>query len=410
MNFRGHIFYPQHNLFYQLVFPFAQVNKRFQTVYNFILKIIWNELISGKKIESEAVSLVFFVIFCVLSFIVFYLQDYRQIIILFFLILWYIDGAIAHRYYRKFKNKFPISLESDRKQLIIKNNFAADQVIESQVDIDAVRSVSIRPKFLYSKGFKQNIGTVWQVILNINNGRELLVDEQFKSDRAVNRAFQQAKLITSQLEIPMIFNYSEGNCTDASQPLTFDDNFYVDRLQINRKPNRVHIYLKWKLTDTWQFLGEVIAQAGFLLFVIISTGFMVKFGSFLQEIYQFYWQKDFNFNFDFKNLLTFQQQADYFMILFAMTIILIEGIRKSQTQHIYIEKNILRYKINRLEKARLNLTQLEAILFLPVPTPMVLVLTENEAMTINHLPSLDTYREMVEKIEAAITISPNKTH
>ena len=410
MNFRGHIFYPQHNLFYQLVFPFAQVNKRFQTVYNFILKIIWNELISGKKIESEAVSLVFFVIFCVLSFIVFYLQDYRQIIILFFLILWYIDGAIAHRYYRQFKNKFPISLESDRKQLIIKNNFAADQVIESQVDIDAVRSVSIRPKFLYSKGFKQNIGTVWQVILNINNGRELLVDEQFKSDRAVNRAFQQAKLITSQLEIPMIFNYSEGNCTDASQPLTFDDNFYVDRLQINRKPNRVHIYLKWKLTDTWQFLGEVIAQAGFLLFVIISTGFMVKFGSFLQEIYQFYWQKDFNFNFDFKNLLTFQQQADYFMILFAITIILIEGIRKSQTQHIYIEKNILRYKINRSEKARLNLNQLEAILFLPVPTPMVLVLTENEAMTINHLPSLDTYREMVEKIEAAITISPNKTH
>lgn len=408
MNFRGHIFYPQHNLFYQLVFPFAQVNKRFQTVYNFILKIIWNELISGKKIESEAVSLVFFVIFCVLSFIVFYLQDYRQIIILFFLILWYIDGAIAHRYYRQFKNKFPISLESDRKQLIIKNNFAANQVIESQVDIDAVRSVSIRPKFLYSKGFKQNIGTVWQVILNINNGREFLVDEQFKSDRAVNRAFQQAKLITSQLEIPMIFNYSEGNCTDASQPLTFDNNFYVDRLQINRKPNRVHIYLKWKLTDTWQFLGEVIAQAGFLLFVIISTGFMVKFGSFLQEIYQFYWQKDFNF--DFKNLLTFQQQADYFIILFAITIILIEGIRKSQTQHIYIEKNILRYKINRSEKARLNLTQLEAILFLPVPTPMVLVLTENEAMTINHLPSLDTYREMVEKIEAAITISPNNTH
>ena len=408
MNFRGHIFYPQHNLFYQLVFPFAQVNKRFQTVYNFILKIIWNELISGKKIESEAVSLVFFVIFCVLSFIVFYLQDYRQIIILFFLILWYIDGAIAHRYYRQFKNKFPISLESDRKQLIIKNNFAANQVIESQVDIDAVRSVSIRPKFLYSKGFKQNIGTVWQVILNINNGRELLVDEQFKSDRAVNRAFQQAKLITSQLEIPMIFNYSEGNCTDASQPLTFDDNFYVDRLQINRKPNRVHIYLKWKLTDTWQFLGEVIAQAGFLLFVIISTGFMVKFGSFLQEIYQFYWQKDFNF--DLKNLLIFQQQADYFIILFAITIILIEGIRKSQTQHIYIEKNILRYKINRSEKARLNLTQLEAILFLPVPTPMVLVLTENEAMTINHLPSLDTYREMVEKIEAAITISPNNTH
>lgn len=410
MNFRGHIFYPQHNLFYQLVFPFAQVNKRFQTVYNFILKIIWNELISGKKIESEAVSLVFFVIFCVLSFIVFYLQDYRQIIILFFLILWYIDGAIAHRYYRQFKNKFPISLESDRKQLIIKNNFAANQVIESQVDIDAVRSVSIRPKFLYSKGFKQNIGTVWQVILNINNGREFLVDEQFKSDRAVNRAFQQAKLITSQLEIPMIFNYSEGNCTDASQPLTFDDNFYVDRLQINRKPNRVHIYLKWKLTDTWQFLGEVIAQAGFLLFVIISTGFMVKFGSFLQEIYQFYWQKDFNFNFDFKNLLTFQQQADYFMILFAITIILIEGIRKSQTQHIYIEKNILRYKINRSEKARLNLTQLEAILFLSVPAPMMLVLTENEAMTINHLPSLDTYREMVEKIEAAITISPNNTH
>jgi len=86
MYFSGSVYRSQHTLFSRLIFPFAQVKKLLQRVYDFILQSIWTELISGKTIENEVANLVLFFIFCLFSIAFFHLQAYRRIILILFLV------------------------------------------------------------------------------------------------------------------------------------------------------------------------------------------------------------------------------------------------------------------------------------------------------------------------------------
>jgi hypothetical protein len=82
MNVRGSVYYPQHALFSRLVLPLKKKKKIFHQVYHFILQTVWQELISGKTIESELANLVLFAIFCVFSLLIFYFQVSHQIYVI----------------------------------------------------------------------------------------------------------------------------------------------------------------------------------------------------------------------------------------------------------------------------------------------------------------------------------------
>lgn len=73
MSFRGEITYLQKGFYASLIWPLVQVKKAFQLIYDLILKIVWSELIEGKKIDNELASLAIFLIFCLFSLVAYYL-------------------------------------------------------------------------------------------------------------------------------------------------------------------------------------------------------------------------------------------------------------------------------------------------------------------------------------------------
>jgi len=427
MYFSGSVYRSQHTLFSRLIFPFAQVKKLLQRVYDFILQSIWTELISGKTIENEVANLVLFIIFCFFSIAFFHLQTYRVIIIILFFGLWFIDRAIAQSYYQKNSSRFPISLQITEDKIYFKEYLPKSQTIDLEFNREQIKESAIISRTLYSEGFQAEIKQCWQVLLFLQDGTEILVDEQPTPEKALNKA----KKLANQLEIPLIFLESEGNHPYATHELSPIAKANSNTIQVSGTPDsksgacadrpaavksqnqQCHIYSQWRLQDSWQLLKQILVQSGFLLFVIISTNFMVGFGGVLNAFLPTFWSQQQTIIYlpNISELLRLNLDLEsYFEIALVVGIMIFQGAKISQTQHIYLDQSLLRYYVGHQKQGQLKTADIEAVILFPEPDLMVLIVANRRAVMIEHLPTPDAYRKMVEKIEFALNQQSAESH
>jgi hypothetical protein len=404
MYFSGSVYHFQHTLFSRLIFPFAQVKKLLQRIYDFILQSIWTELISGKTIENEVANLVLFFIFCVFSLVIFHLQAYRGIILVLFLSLWFIDRGIAQNYYKKARNKFLISLQITENKLYLREYLPKGQTIDLEFNREQIKESAIVPRILYSDGFQAQIKQCWQVLLFLHDDTEILVDEQLTPDKALSKA----KRLAAQLEIPIIFLESEGNSLYATRELSPIVELNSNTIQVDAQNKQCHIYSQWQLQNSWQLLQQILVQSGFLVFVIISTNFMIRFGGILDALLNpffsqqqtlIYWPSITQWlhpNFDLES---------YLEISLLVGIIIFQGAKLSRTQHIYLDRSLLKYYIGHQKQGQLKTPEIEAIILIPEPDLMLLVIAKSQILMIHSLPTPDAYREMLKKLEFVLNQS-----
>ena len=396
MNVRGSIYYPQNALFSRLVLPFAQVQKLFHQVYHFILQTVWQELISGKTIESELANLLLFAIFCAFSLLIFYFQEYRHLILLTFFILWFIDRTIAQRYYNNALKKFPVSLQITPEKLYLKNYRPQQQAIELEFNREEIKESAIAPRTLYSDGFQSEIKVVWQVFLYLADNTEILISEENKPEKAL----ATAKGLASTLNIPIAVLNSEGNHDYAIAELGTIQTSNENTVQVKLNPQKWHIYSQWRLQDSWQLIKEILKQSGFLLFVIVAGNFMIVFGGFVDAFISGTLQPGFVAGGDWNQLKL--DWESYLELFIAISSLIVQGVKISQTKHIYLDQSSLKYRVNRQQEGDLKPQQIEAVLFIREPDPMLLILGEKEGIAIEDLPNSDAYRVMLQKIEIAL--------
>jgi hypothetical protein len=109
--FQGKSIYPQKSVYAILIFPVVQLKKLFQSLYSFLLKVMWAELIEGKKKDNELVGLFLFVMFLILSWLSYVSKAYFSIFFILFFIIWCLDYNFAKSEYQK--GKYNVSLEFD---------------------------------------------------------------------------------------------------------------------------------------------------------------------------------------------------------------------------------------------------------------------------------------------------------
>jgi hypothetical protein len=399
MNFSGYVYHPNNSLFSRLVLPVAAIAKFLQQIYEFLLQIIWTELLSGKKIESDVANLLLFIIFCCFSWVAFQLQAYRQFIIICGLTLWFIDRAIAHQYYcNNPKSKLPVAVKITSDTLYIRNYLPQRQTIDLEFHRDNLKEIAIAPRLIRSNAFEAEVKQCWQVMIYLQDQTEILIDEQTKPEKAFNKA----KRLRSILEIPIIFLNSEGNHLYASNELSFDNQLNLTAIQVQKNQHQFHIYSQWHLRDSWQLLKQILTESGFIIFLMMMTNFMIIWGGLLNR---FFFAKQANIS-NFPSIWEwFNPQLDmagYLELLIAIAIILIEGVRISQTKHIYLDDTSLKYFVGNKLKGHLNPGNIEAILLISHPEPNLLILGNKKTLTIAHLPTTDAYRAMIQNLEAGM--------
>ncbi|PSO47036.1 MAG: hypothetical protein BRC33_13860 [Cyanobacteria bacterium SW_9_44_58] len=240
---------------------------------------MWRELLSGEKIEYEYVNLFLFIVFCILSLIFCYLRDYSEPILITFFILWFIDIAISKKQCQQsnaFSSVF-ITFRENTVQIITKSS--QQDSIHLKYDQRQLASLAIAQSPIYSQSFQTVIGTLWQVIFYLADGTRIIIDEKSSPHKSLN----QAKNIASKLAIPIYFLDSEGHGDYAASELPVENQTPYHNINVTQQGQKWHIYSKWRLRDIWQLLKQILSQVGFILFVLIITSFMIKFGGILHS-------------------------------------------------------------------------------------------------------------------------------
>ncbi len=68
--FQGTTTYLSEHWYAKIISPLVQVKKLLQAIYEFLLHLIWSELIFGKKLDNELDSLLAFIVFCLFLVII----------------------------------------------------------------------------------------------------------------------------------------------------------------------------------------------------------------------------------------------------------------------------------------------------------------------------------------------------
>ena len=456
MIFRGSVYSPKRSWFSQLLFPIGQIKVLLQKVYNFLLAIIWTELISGKKIESEVANLILFLVFCVTSLVVYYWEFYRFPILIILVSFWLIDCAIAQKDYNYFTQQSSLKLTVKQEKLSVTNNLSNKKETTLDFPRYQVKKIAIAQRIIYSHGFQTDIGRLWQVFLYVEDGIPILMDEQ----KSFSSTLRKAKRLSSLLNVPIFcldsqrlrlpqreapvltkapVTVGEGSHPYATEALNLEKVVKCETIKIEKYPRKWHIFSCWRFRDSWLFLQQIIRQSGFFIFVIIMTNLMVKFGEIINQFIASYRGNQptiINLG-NIQQWLTPQLDlASYLEILIALAIVIIQGAKMSQpysapdpariefeqesgggfptvrrrslrltvgqTKHIYLDRYSLRYSVSHQKRGEIKTQDIEGVLLMLYPEPSVLLFAEKKAMVIDDLPSLASYRYLVKRLEEGI--------
>lgn len=403
-SFRSQITYTQKGFYASLIWPLVQVKKAFQLIYDLILKIVWSELIEGKKIDDELASLAVFLIFCLCSLVTYYLQDYRELILIAFLWVWLLDYWFAKNQYFHSKRKTIICLNNSNSDLVLwQMNLPNVKTRKAKFERSQIGQISISKTYVYGGAFEEKIGTAWEVYVTLCDWSEFLIYQH----RKVIDAVKEAKQLATHFDVPLIFASSEGNGAYAAQRLNFQESnhqTWTKTIQFQTTPHKWHIYSKWQMTSSWYLLRQIFQKSGFLLFVLTIAAFMTHFGDLLNSFMAFYLGRE-DVTLELPSIFGWFDPNivwnDVVKLTIASGIIIFKGWHLSREKHIYIDVNKLEYFIDNNKIAQLKTNEIKATLFVKNPDPAILILAQNTAIEIKDLQH-EEFKALLLKLEQGV--------
>ncbi|MDJ0661587.1 MAG: hypothetical protein QNJ42_19190 [Crocosphaera sp.] len=387
--FQGTTTYLSDHWYAKLIFPLVEVKKLLQTIYEFLLHLMWSELIYGKKLDNELDSLIAFIIFCIFSLISYYFRDYIQLILIIFLVIWYLDCWFAkHQYFQK-NHKINIYIyEVDISKIIccLSLPHTQTQSIFASFTSEEVSHISLMKAPLLGGAFQEVLDEVWQTEIYLHNGKHFVIDENLLA----HESLLTAKQLANYFKVNIIFNHSQGNNSYVEQQL--DQRFLSHLINQNsgivkyeNKSRKIHIYTQWKWSNTSSFLKVLFKKVGFLLFLVIISGFMIKFGGVLQNIIAVIGGQE--------TIIYFSSPLQWFLpnwhwrnlleVGLVLGIFIYQGWQLSRVKHIYITQHYLKFLIDNKVVDKIRTSEIEASFLIRNYHTEILIIGQNKVININ---------------------------
>lgn len=388
--FQGTTTYLSEHWYAKIISPLVEVKKLLQAIYQFLLHLIWSEFIYGKQLENEIESLVAFLVFYLLSLLGYYLRDYIQIILIIFFLIWYLDCWFAK--YQYFQKKYKIDIfiyEIDLSKIIccLSLPHTQTQSIFASFSPQEVSYIAIEKSPLLGGAFQEVLDEVWQIEVYLFNGKHFVIDENL----IVNESLLTAKKLANYFKVDIIFTHSKGNNSYVEQELksrTFANIINQNSVGVKcqKKSKKIHIYTQWRWSNTWNFLKMLFEKAGFLLFIIIMSGFMIKLGGLLDNIISVIRGKDDIIylssplvwlipNWHWRNILE---------LVLVLGIFIYQGWQLSRVKHIYITQHYLKFFVDNRMIDKIKTSEIEASLVIINNNYEILIIGKNKVVNITN--------------------------
>ncbi|MEA5533944.1 hypothetical protein [Crocosphaera sp. XPORK-15E] len=384
--FKGKVLYLTNHWYAKLIFPLVQVKKLLQTIYYFLLHLIWSELIYGKKLDNEVAHLIAFLLFCLLSLGIYYLRDYNQLILLISCGIWYLDIWISKHEYLRQNHQVNVTLVQSESERIIWTLSLPKNQLKSKFLNSQVNYISLGKFSVFGGAFQEVLGEVWRIEICLYDGSNLIIDEQ----KSLDLAMESAQKMADHFQVKIMIQKTQGNNKYAEQSFDMQALYSWMRqnklaIKCQKTPKKWHIYSQWKWANSWILIKEVFHKAGFLLFLLIMAKFMIQFGEFLNNIIAVFQGKDviiyfpsplewFNPNWNWRNVLE---------LAIVLGILIYQGWQLSRVKHIYLDQYNLKFFIDNQLMKKIKMSDIETTLLINNDQPGILILSPKKAIHIS---------------------------
>ncbi|MDJ0509768.1 MAG: hypothetical protein QNJ64_11010 [Crocosphaera sp.] len=386
--FKGQTSCLEYHWYAQLIFPLVQVKNLLQIVYEFIIHLIWSELVYGKKNNNEITTLVAFFIFCIFSLIACYLRDYIQVILLVCFLIWYLDGWIAKHQHLKHNHKIDIFVyEMDSNQVICCLRLPENEIqsIFGSFTQQEISDIVIKKTSLLGGAFQEVLEQVWQIEIYLHNGKHFVVDENL----LIHEALIKSKKLAAYFDVNVIFSGSQGNHSYVEQKLNItylDSLLHQQKLDVKYKknPKKWHIYTQWHWSNSWIFIKNLFHKAGFLLFLIIMTGFMINFGELLHRIILSLQGQNVTIDLTLivKLFIPKWHWRNLLELGLVLGIFIYQGWQLSRVKHIYVTQHYLRFFVDDKLIDKIQTTEIETSFLLNKYFAEILIVGQKKIINI----------------------------
>lgn len=404
--FEGQVFYQRNNVFAVVIFPLVQLKKLYKTLYDFLLNVIWSELIYGKKLDNEVAHLIGFFIFCALSWGLYQVKPYAQYMVVAFLLIWYLDYMGAKNQFKNDLLTLKVILKQQNNQLIWMMTLPDNQnnkILQSQFSLEKISLITLTKRPIYGGAFQEVMGEIWQTEVNLYDGSKMIIDEH----KNVVESLHQSQVLVNKLQTEIIFARSQGWGKYVDEVLEIDPFAQRDKTGIKCRKNerKWHIYSQWKLNHGWNLCKQILKDSGFLLFIIIMAQFMINFGQFIDGIIAPFIQNSdeviylgnpleiFRIDWDFKRQI---------QLIFPIALMVYRGWQISRIKHLYVDQYYLRFAIDNQKIAKLKTQLIDSILLLHNPDPEILIITPESAIILPKFQDEDTAKTCCIFLEKSI--------
>ncbi len=240
---------------------------------------------------------------------------------------------------------------------------------------------------LLGGAFQEVLDEVWQTEIYLCNGKHFVIDEKLLP----HESLLTAKKLANYFKVDIIFSYSQGNNAYVEQEIDkrMLANFVNNNsggVKYQKNLRKQHIYTQWQWSNTWNFLKMLFEKAGFLLFIIIMSGFMINLGELLHNIILVMRGKD--------NIIYLSSPLGWLLpnwhwrnileLVLVLGVFVYQGWQLSRVKHIYITPHYLKFFIDNKMIDKLKTSEIEASFILRNNHPEILIIGKNKVLDITN--------------------------
>lgn len=384
-----------------LFLPLAFLINRVRLYYDVVLELVWRELTQRGTEISQVSNLIAFFILSALSILMYFVQDFEEVIFIVIFLVWLGDYISAKMAFTSPKSFRSVQISKQDESTVRISNLSEKQSLEFEYDITVttLKRILIRHKEFQGGIFLNKVGFIWQSVLEFKDGSREIIAE----DRQLSTLMKGVSSLAKRLDLKCVFTDESSQHVLPSEKANSHDG-----IQVIHEGVKTIVGARLCLADVVELLHTLVSRAGFFLFLLIMAGVMIKFGTLLV-----FWigphvglqpmmiTLDISF---FGVLSIFRPELDWFdlceyALVFTIFAYTAYGLLKKK--EVLLDDNAISFNIGKKTVGMMPRQDFKRAVFLREPVPMVLMLGKKLVFPVMDLPSRASFISLRDAINKA---------
>ena len=273
----------QTNIVSRMFWPLAVSKRVMQGIYDALIQTIWSELIHGERQDQSATSVLGAGLLAVFAIVIYQGRAYEDWVILGLGLVWVVDWWLSKSGFRHPARMRRSVVSLTGKGLEWKSAARGAASGSAHIPVNRIDYIALDCQEVRLGVFDNRVGQVWRGLLVLDDGEGYgLFDEP-----DVNKTMQLAEKAAQTFKTRLVVSDSLGESPLATDQRFNRALFLLDRdktISTRSVGAKVRIDKRLSLATAPLYMGRVLQEAGFPLFLLIIYFMLLRVGALLSAL------------------------------------------------------------------------------------------------------------------------------